>query len=57
MKIRPAGSQMILAYRDIDRGTNMMELKGAIRNYVNAYKQQFIHEHKSHYTGNDTVTS
>jgi len=48
---------MILAYRDIDRGTNMMELKGAIRNYVNAYKQQFIHEHKSHYTGNDTVTS
>jgi hypothetical protein len=34
-----------------------MELKGAFRDHANASKQQCIHEHKNHFTGNDTVIS
>jgi hypothetical protein len=57
MKIRPAGTQVIHADRETDRGTNMMELKGAFRDHANVSKQKCIHEHKNHYTGNDTVIS
>jgi len=55
MKIRPAGAQVTHADREIDRGTNMMELKGAFRDYADASKQQCIEKHKNHYAGNDTV--
>jgi hypothetical protein len=57
MKIRPAGAHVIHADRQIDRGTNAMELKETFRDHVNASKQQCIHEHKNHYAGNDTVIS
>ena len=55
MKIRPAGAQVIRADREIDRWTNMMELKGAFRDYADASNQHCIDKHKNHYTGNYTV--
>ena len=55
MTIRPAGTQVIHADKEIDSGTNMMELKGAFRDHANTSKQQCSYGHKNHYTGNDTV--
>jgi hypothetical protein len=39
MKIRQAGTQVIHAERQMDKGTNIMELKDALRDYANESKQ------------------